>query len=144
LAFWTTEGFLHDEAEMLWCTKYDYVEAYDYKGTDETGEPIFELRFRDDFDHFDTDRWILANHTFEGTSTTFVPENAYVEDGNLILKMEKVEDKKPKKPVDPWHVLPPPPAESLDRAIEKSTRVLVTMVRQQLENFAENMSGHLM
>jgi hypothetical protein len=78
LAFWTPLEdavhleYLEDDTTMPWYTRYDYVEAYDWKGKDETGEDIFELRFRDDFDHLDTDRWILAGHTFDSTSTQFV------------------------------------------------------------------------
>ena len=43
-----------------------------------------------------------------------------------------------------FHVLPPPKSGTLDSAIEKTSRVLVTMVRTQLENFSESMSQHLM
>jgi hypothetical protein len=108
---------------MPWYTRYEYVEAYDYKGKDEeTGEDLFELRFKDDFDNLDTERWALGNHSFDDNSATFVPENAYVEEGNLVLKMEKIggsgpkknkptkcphpkepeKPKEPKKPNEPW------------------------------------------
>jgi hypothetical protein len=76
LAFWTPnedEEHLEDDTSTPWYTRYEYVEAYDWKGKDETGEDIFELRFRDDFDHLDTDRWFLStNKTFSSTSTQFV------------------------------------------------------------------------
>jgi hypothetical protein len=108
LSFWTPEWIekhLEDDSTMPWYTRYDYVEAYDYKGKNEsTGEDMFELRFKEDFDTLDTDRWILGDHTFEDNNARFVPENAYVEDGELVLKMEKAagnDNKKPKKPETP-------------------------------------------
>merc|ERR1712109_213741 len=42
-----------------------------------------------------------------------------------------------------FHVLPPPKSGSLDMAIEKATRVGVTMVRMQLDNFSNTMSHFL-
>jgi hypothetical protein len=60
----------------------DYIEVYDYNL--ESGN--FSLNFRDDFDTLE-DRWGLGNHTF--METTFVPENVYVKDGKLVLKVEK-------------------------------------------------------
>merc|ERR1712223_718191 len=42
-----------------------------------------------------------------------------------------------------FHVLPPPKSGSLDMAIEKATRVGVTMVRMQLDNFSNTMSHYL-
>merc|ERR1712223_1973182 len=38
-----------------------------------------------------------------------------------------------------FHVLPPPKSGSLDMAIEKATRVGVSMVRMQLDNFSNTM-----
>merc|ERR1712223_1569792 len=42
-----------------------------------------------------------------------------------------------------FHVIPPPKSGTLDSAIESSSRVLVTMVRTQLESFTHSMSQHL-
>merc|ERR1711953_507041 len=42
-----------------------------------------------------------------------------------------------------FHVIPPPKSGTLDSAIESSTRVLVTMVRTQLESFSHSMGQHL-
>ena len=39
-----------------------------------------------------------------------------------------------------FHVLPPPKSDTLDMAIEKATRVGVTMVRMQLESFSKDMA----
>merc|ERR1712223_1822907 len=44
---------------------------------------------------------------------------------------------------DDFHVIPPPKSGTLDSAIESSSRVLVTMVRTQLESFSHSMSRHL-
>jgi hypothetical protein len=60
----------------------DYVEIYDYNL--ESGN--FNLNFRDDFDTLE-DRWGLGDITF--MNTTFVPENVYVNDGKLVLKVKK-------------------------------------------------------
>merc|ERR1712141_640997 len=42
-----------------------------------------------------------------------------------------------------FHVLPPPKSGSLDMAIEKATRVGVSMARMQLNNFSNTMSHFL-
>merc|ERR1711953_971811 len=42
-----------------------------------------------------------------------------------------------------FHVLPPPKSDTLDMAIEKATRVGVTMVRMQLESFSKDMAHYL-
>merc|ERR1712203_1013748 len=42
-----------------------------------------------------------------------------------------------------WHVLPSPKHHTLDMAIEKATRVGVTMVRMQLETFSNTMAHYL-
>jgi len=120
---------------MPFYTHYDYVEAYDYvESTDE-----FVLRFRDDFDHLDIERWNLGDHSFADTSTTFVPANAYVSDGNLVLKMEKAHSCEPENPP----ILPEPMPGTLDKAIIDTTRVVVSMVRTQLENWSQDMARHL-
>jgi len=120
---------------MPFYTRYDYVEAYDYiESTDE-----FVLRFRDDFDTLDTNRWNLGEHTFHDTSTTFAKENAYVSDGNLVLKMERAHKCENENPP----ILPEPMPGTLDKAVISTTRVLVSMVRNQLENFSQNMAPYL-
>jgi len=101
MSFWTPNWaaeHLEDDSSMPWYTKYDYVKAYDYMGKNETtGEDIFTLRFSENFDgdRINTTRWQLSHHTFDDTSTTFVPENAYVEDGKLVFKMEKIRGSEP-------------------------------------------------
>ena len=94
------------------------------------------MNFRDDFDSFDPERWTISeDKTRVHLSSTFIEDNAYFEDGHLVLKMCKNHDHKPD-----FHVLPPPKDGTLDAAIEKATRAAVTMVRQQLENFSYSMS----
>jgi len=48
------------------------------------------LNFREDFDSFDPERWVKADDkTWEEMDSVFVEEYAYVEDGKLMLKIEK-------------------------------------------------------
>jgi len=47
----------------------------------------FNFEWRDDFDEFDTTRWVKAQHTFGENLTDFVPQNAVVQDGYLVLAM---------------------------------------------------------
>jgi len=48
------------------------------------------LIFREDFDSFDPERWVKADDkTWEEMDSVFVEEYAYVEDGKLMLKLEK-------------------------------------------------------
>jgi len=65
--------------EMPWYARYDYVEVWDYvppeqwtstDGADE--DSPFKLRWRDDFDSFDDDRWVKSDHwTFEENNVYF-------------------------------------------------------------------------
>jgi hypothetical protein len=60
MGFWTPKWLskhLESDQTMPWYARYDYVEAYDYMGKDSSGQDMFELRFRDDFDTLDTERW---------------------------------------------------------------------------------------
>ena len=94
--FWTptfeswADGF--EETNMPWYTLYDFVEAYTWNA--ETNG--FDFAWRDDFDTFDAHRWQKSdNTTFAANSTTFRGTQTYVQDGNLVLKME---------PDAPWDV----------------------------------------
>jgi len=72
-------------------------------------------------------------------------DNVHVEDGHLLLRLTKNEDYDDDKSHgdhDDFHVLPPPKDGTLDQAIEKATRVAVTMVRSYLNEFADSMSHH--
>ena len=87
--FWTPTfeswGKGLDAKDMPWYLLYDYVETYTYNH--ETGG--FDFNWKDDFDTFDTNRWHKSdNTTFDANSTTFRASQAYVEKGNLVLRMQ--------------------------------------------------------
>jgi len=83
---WDTWGRGLDDSTMPWYARYDYVEAYDW---DESND-AFVLRFRDDFNTLDRSIWRVSDPwTFDDNSTLFVDEHTYVQDGNLVLKMDK-------------------------------------------------------
>ena len=90
--FWTptfeTWGAGLDAADMPWYLLYDYVEVHKY---DEDTKD-FHLQWRDDFDTFDTLRWHKATGGFNANSSEFHPENVSVKAGNLVLKMEPLQE----------------------------------------------------
>ena len=90
--FWTptfeTWGFGLDASDMPWYLLYDYVEVHKY---DEDTKD-FHLQWRDDFDTFDTLRWHKATGGFNANSSEFHPENVSVKAGNLVLKMEPLQE----------------------------------------------------
>lgn len=66
---------------------YDWAAYYAYtpgSGNAGTGNQ-FTLQWRDEFNAFDTARWRTASHTFDGNLCDFVPQNAVVKDGYLVL-----------------------------------------------------------
>ncbi len=82
---WSPWNDYFDDAEMPWYAKYDFVEVYDYN----VDKKDFTLRWRDDFDTFDTKKWYASdNWGFENNSSLFMSSQVYVEDGNLVLKMD--------------------------------------------------------
>ena len=87
--FWTPtfeswgKGF--DAKDMPWYVLYDYVETFTYNNETKG----FDFHWRDNFDTFDSNRWHKSdNTTFDANSTTFRATQAYIEKGNLVLKME--------------------------------------------------------
>jgi endo-1,3-1,4-beta-glycanase ExoK len=60
-------------------------------GTSTPGSDPFELLWRDDFDSFDTTRWVRAAHTFPENLATFSAANVVVEGGLLKLRVTKVQ-----------------------------------------------------
>ncbi|WP_405293204.1 family 16 glycosylhydrolase [Algibacter sp. Ld11] len=70
-----------DENAMPAYQYVDWLEYSSYNGTTQD----FTKQWRDDFDTFDTSRWSKAEWTFYGNEVDFVKENAYIEDGNLVL-----------------------------------------------------------
>lgn len=124
------------------------------------------MNFRDDFDKFEDELWEKAdNRTWNDVASTFMEENISYMDGHLLLKLDKNVDDKPDESNDDeshdehsedehsdhesdeehedFHVLPAPKDGTLDQAIEKATRVAVTMVRTYLDDFSENMAHYL-
>ena len=66
---------------------YDWVKYYLYTpgaGNYGTGNN-FTFSWSDDFDYWNTSRWDKATHTWVGNGCDFIPENAVIRDGNLIL-----------------------------------------------------------
>lgn len=87
--FWTPTfdswGHGFDPKDMPWEVTYDYVETYTYNHQTKG----FDFHWKDDFDTFDSNRWHKSdNTTFDANSTTFRASQSYVENGNLVLKME--------------------------------------------------------
>ena len=83
---WNGWGGGRDDSTMPWYAQYDYVEAYDY----DMATDSFNLRFRDDFEYLDTNRWRATDYGgFESNSTRFMASHVYTKDGALILKMDK-------------------------------------------------------
>lgn len=67
---------------------YQFVSYIEYKAYNATTK-TFEGGWRDDFNSFDTSRWGKANWSFDTNRVDFVPENALVKDGILILALTK-------------------------------------------------------
>jgi len=73
---------------------YDRVSYYAYvPGTGNTGtDNNFILLWDDNFDTWDTNRWQKASHTFDSNNCDFIPENAVLQDGYLILCLTQPEN----------------------------------------------------
>lgn len=66
---------------------YDWVKYYTYtpgSGNYGTGNN-FTFSWSDDFTFWNTSRWDKATHTWVGNGCDFIPENAVIRDGYLIL-----------------------------------------------------------
>jgi beta-glucanase (GH16 family) len=63
----------------------DWVEYYAWNDADGGFES--ERLWRDDFDTFDSTRWAKADWTFDDNRADFIPENAYVQNGLLVLAL---------------------------------------------------------
>lgn len=66
--------------------EYDFVNYYSYEPykTDS-----FQLKWTDNFDFFDSNRWQTASHTFDTNESVFTPENVVIEGGYLKLRLTK-------------------------------------------------------
>lgn len=63
----------------------DWVEYYPWNGAGFDVAP----QWRDDFNSFDTTRWAKADWTFDGNRADFTPQNAYIQNGNLVLAITR-------------------------------------------------------
>merc|ERR1712038_2210469 len=66
-------------------TSLEYVEVYDYN--EENDE--FNLYFKDEFNYFAGDRWKKGDGRWTGLSSTYMPDNSYIENGKLVLRAKK-------------------------------------------------------
>jgi len=66
---------------------YDHVAYYEYApGSGDYGsDNAFKLKWKDEFNSFDSDRWEKATHTFSGNRVKFEPQNVVYLDGKMIL-----------------------------------------------------------
>ena len=91
LNFWTPNfhawGAEFNARDMPWYLLFDYVELYNWNKDSKS----FEKAWRDDFSFFDQTKWHKISGSFDGNSSVFYPQDAYVEHGNLVLKMEPTE-----------------------------------------------------
>ena len=90
LNFWTPTfsrwGDELDDSDMPWYTKYDFVRVEWYNSEHHN----FEFYWQDDFDSFNNDHWYKSElWSFDGNSSKFFGSQVSVEDGNLVLKLEK-------------------------------------------------------
>ena len=66
---------------------YDHVAYYEYlpNGGNYGTNNAFKLKWKDDFDVFNSDRWEKASHGFSGNRVRFEPKNVIYKDGKMIL-----------------------------------------------------------
>lgn len=73
--------------------QYQYVDYISYSSyTPDSGDAgtDFTFKWKDDFNSFDSKRWAKADWTFNENLTDFIPQNAYTENGMLVLKLHDV------------------------------------------------------
>jgi endo-1,3-1,4-beta-glycanase ExoK len=65
-----------------------HVDWVEYYAWDDVGDEFESApEWRDDFDNFNTSRWSKADWSFDGNRADFIPENAYVQNGLLVLAL---------------------------------------------------------
>lgn len=74
-----------DESILPVYMRVDWVEYYKWNGAGFNAAP----EWRDDFDTFDSSRWGKADWTFDGNRVDFIPGNAYVQNGSLVLALTR-------------------------------------------------------
>ena len=88
--FWTPTfpgwGDNFADWDMPWYTRYDYVKVETYN----TQTKQFEPHWQDNFDYFDSSKWLKSDGWgFGDNSSTFYASQVYTENGALVLKIEK-------------------------------------------------------
>jgi len=74
-----------DKGDAPFEARLKYVEVYDY----DQNKNDFTLRFKDQFDYIDEQRWARGDgKTWSGLNSTFTPNNAYTAGGELVLKVD--------------------------------------------------------
>ncbi|WP_010520709.1 family 16 glycosylhydrolase [Aquimarina agarivorans] len=63
----------------------NWIKFYDWNGSEFSSTP----QWVDNFNSFDTNFWIKANHTFNENQSDFIPPNATVKNGYLVLSITK-------------------------------------------------------
>ena len=85
LSLWAPNQQEVEASDLPMFALYDYVEYHTYDHLTDG----FKLKWRDDFD---LDKlwtfWYRHVGRSENNQAIFYPENVYVEDGNLVIKME--------------------------------------------------------
>ena len=76
-----SDDFLPAFAYYDWVAYYEYTPGSGDQGTNNN----FTLKWRDEFDSYNSDRWGKGTHTWNGNQSDFVPENVVFKDGLMIL-----------------------------------------------------------
>lgn len=72
------------DASLPVAAQYDFVKYYEY-----ASDKTFKLKWTDNFDRWDTERWSAASHTFDGNKVDFTRDNIKIKNGKLFLELTK-------------------------------------------------------
>lgn len=86
ISHWTEWTGIWSEPEFPLTAQYDYVKYYAY--TPEK-EDSLTLSWSDDFNNFNTSRWSMASHSFDGNLVQFNPDNKKFKNGILNIFITK-------------------------------------------------------
>uniref|UniRef100_A0A7S3MIW7 Uncharacterized protein n=1 Tax=Favella ehrenbergii TaxID=182087 RepID=A0A7S3MIW7_9SPIT len=74
-----------DDSTLPWYAKADWIEYHAWDPHTDT----FHLEWRDEFDHLDHNRWSVPdNFGFDGNLSTYMASQVYVQDSQLVLKLD--------------------------------------------------------
>lgn len=108
---WSWSGEF-DESKSPGHTYVDYIQVFDYTPDQGEDQSDFSLRWRDDFNSLNTDRWWFANWTFDRAINDFVSSNAAARDGKLVLALTSDEQSGQFPSVIPPNNDPLPPVDA--------------------------------